>query len=370
MNNSYFKTIIYSFYSAKPYMPALQNWRGRGFMYLLLVTTILSLLTTAGWMRNVNNIKTKDVADALMGRLIPRADLTFEENINRYINILSQVPAIQIENGKVKTPSAEVYSISDPLSGRDLAIIDTTGKIKSLEGTDAQVLLTDTKLITRSGKKREAVDYIPDIVRNYSIDEKTFNDALFTFTQIPQFTLHNGKFSTKDDKLYKIYDRKNIEIAQIGYGAELGMRLAPILAISSTEISYKNIFTNKSVVINAADFNEAMLFDIIQNCLGYLKKLVLWGIPLLALPFVILTSFVFNLIMLLFYTFIGHSFIKMKKLGQFEYKDLTRVSAIAITPMLTASALLPQLIPSQGIIYFLIAMGYLYYAIMAVTTPK
>jgi|GEM_PF-6499095 len=372
MNTSYFKTIFYSFYSSKPYMPAYKEWQGHGLRYLLLVTAILSLFTTLGWMRDVNIIKPKDVADVVMGILIPRSDLTFEENINRSINILSQIPTIQIENGTVKTPNAEIYSITDPLSGSEMAIIDTTGKVKSLEGTDAQILLTDTKLITKSAKikKNENVTYIADLVQQYNIDERALNDTIFLFTQVPQFTLHDGKFSTKDNKLYKIYDKKNIEIAEIGDGASLGKDLAPVIAISPTEISYKNILNKKTKVIKAAEFNEEMLFDTIQHCVIYLKKLVLWGIVILALPFVILTSFVFNLIMLIFYAFIGHSFAKIKKLESLAYKDVMRISVVAITPMLAASALLPQFIPSQGIIYFIIAIGYLYYAIMSVTTME
>jgi hypothetical protein len=370
MKISYFKTIIYSFYSDKPYAQAYKSWKGRGIKYLLLVTAMLSIFTIFGWMQNLNSLKPKDMADIVMAKLISRPDLTFAENLNRLINILSQFPEIKIENGAVKASSAEIYSIKDPVAGNEIAIIDTTGKTKSLENTEAQILITDSKLITRNSKNSEDVEYIADLERKYNIDEGILNDALFILNQIPPFTFSDGKFSTKDNKLYKIYDRKNIEIIQIGDGAELGRRIAPLIAISPNEISYKNIFNEKTTSIKAADFNESLLFDVILSCFVFIKKIALWGIIVFALPLVILTTFLFNLIMLIFYAFIGHSFIKIRKLGQFEYNDLMRISAIAITPMLTASALLPQLIPSQGIVYFLIAIGYLYYAILAVTEGR
>jgi hypothetical protein len=81
----------------------------------------------------------------------------------------------------------------------------------------------------------------------------------------------------------------------------------------------------------------------------------------------LLTSFLFSAIMLMFYAFIGYIFVKMTRPGEFKYKEIMRISAVAITPMLIISALLPQLLPtSQGIVYFLISIGYLYFAIKSV----
>jgi hypothetical protein len=74
--------------------------------------------------------------------------------------------------------------------------------------------------------------------------------------------------------------------------------------------------------------------------------------------------------MLVSYSFIGQLFVKMMKLEGFSYKEMMRIAVVAITPMLILSIILPKLIASQGVVYFLISIGYLYYAIKSVTSDK
>lgn len=367
MNTKYIKTIFHSFYSVAPYKEALSNWRGFGLKYLLIVTALSSSLITLGWMWDLNKINPTSVADSITGFILSEPDLSFEENINRFLNLLTQIPEIKIENGKTIISSAEPYSIIDPVSGYDVAIIDTTGKYKSLEGTDAVLLLTDTKLIAKNERGHESIAYLNDLKKHYNIDEDSLNEILYIIAQIPPFGLRHGKFITEDNKLYKILDKKNQELAAIGPDAVLMEEMEPMVAISPSEINYKSIFNKKGGTIKAEDLNEDMLFELIESGIVTIKKVMLWGAPIIALPLVIFTSFIFNCIMLIFYAFIGHLFIKIMKLGQFEYKEVMRIAAIAITPTLLVSVLLPQIIPSQGTVYFLISIGYLYYAITSVT---
>lgn len=363
----YLKTIGLSFYASSIYIDALRNWRGHGLTYLFIVTTLCSTFTISGFMLALGTLNPTSTADYLMDLIVSRPNLSFEENINRFINLAHQIPEITIENGIATTTSPQPYTITDPISGEDIAIIDTTGESKSLSDTSAVILLTNSKLIIKNSQDKDDIIYLRDLERHYRIDEYSLNEALFILAQIPNLRIQSGQFVTESNQLYKIFDHDNIEIAQIGPNASLNETLSPMLAISPLEINYKTILNKNGSTILASDFNEPMLFELLQNFITIIKQVMLWVIPLLVLPIVILGSFIVNGLMLLFYTLTGHTFIRITKLGAFEFKEIMRIAVIALTPMLLAGALLPHIIPNQGIVYFLISIGYLYHAIKNVT---
>ncbi len=373
MSSKYLRTIFLSFYASSIYKDALNNGRGYGLKYLLIVTLLTSAIISAGWVWKIRQINPVQLADSIMEIIISEPELTFEENINRFLNILSQIPDISIKEGKLITEEARPYPITDPVSGNDVAVIDTTGRYKSLEGTDAALLLTETKLIARNEqnteeKGPETVMYLSDISKHYDVNEESLNEALFIIGQIPLISLNNGKLLTQGDESYKIIDKKDLEIAQVGPDAKLDEKsMQPVIVINQDEIAYKTIFNKDGTYIKATDITEDKLFELIKSSIIYIKGIMLTGMPLVAFPFLVLTSFVFNVIMLLLYAFIGYSFIKIMKKGAFEYQQVMRIAAIAITPILIISVTLPHFIPSQGTIYFLITIGYLHHAIRSVT---
>jgi hypothetical protein len=363
----YLRTIIYSFYSASAYIDVFKNWRGYGLKYILIVTTILSAFIVLGWSWQINKINPNIIANNITDIIISEPNLSFEDNINRFLNILSQIPEMELKDGSIKILESQPYSITDPVSGEEIAIIDTTGSYTSLENTSATFLLTETKMIILDKSGQENIIYLHDIKKRYNIDEDSLNETMFIISQIPAFGLRNGRVITQDNKLYKILDKKDSALVEIGADARLNDTMEPMMAISTDEISYKSIFNKKGKILEVSELNEQKLFDIILSGIQNIRKLLQWGAPIIALPFVILTSFLFNCLMLVFYSFIGYSFIKITKLGQFEFIDIMRVSAVAITPMLLLSTLLPHIISSQGTVYFIISIGYLYFAVKNIT---
>lgn len=373
MLKQYFRNIYLSFYSPSAYTNALNNWQGRGLKYLLLVTVLTSSLISLRFSMEINKFDATHLADTITGVVISESDLTFEENLNRFINILHQIPKLHIKNEKIITPEAKPYHITDPVSGYEIAVIDTTGQYKSLKETDATILLTETSMFflhEKNNKEDSTEDtiYLKNFKEQYSLDDANINEALFLIGQIPAFSLHNGKFVTEDNKTFEIVNKAKVLLAQIGPDAALSEKgLEPMLAINEDEIAYKTFFNKRGDLIKASDLNEQTFFEMIKSGVTHIKNFFIWKAPIIALPLIVLASFMLSLLTLLLYSFICLSLIKTTNAGTFSYTQIMRISAVAITPMLIISAVMPNIIPSQGIIYFLISVGYIYFAVKSVT---
>ena len=118
-----------SFFSKELYRDVGLNWKGVNFSYLLLLLAICWIPTMikihVGFSNFVNNETPA---------------------------IVNQVPEITITDGQVSIKETQPYYIKDPDSDEPLAIIDTTGQIESLEGTNAFCLLTGNKVIIKEGE--------------------------------------------------------------------------------------------------------------------------------------------------------------------------------------------------------------------------
>ena len=117
-----------AFFSRPFYADVITHWRGLAFVHLLLMLC----LCTAVYMMHF-----KGMVAAVIAEEAPA--------------IIAQIPDIQIENGKVRVNVDQPYEIRRARDGGVFAVIDTTGKIKSLRQTDAMILLTESRLAARLG---------------------------------------------------------------------------------------------------------------------------------------------------------------------------------------------------------------------------
>lgn len=114
-----------SFYSKDLYRDAAQNWPGYGLRYLLFLVSLLSLFSIGAYLYDRSLILTS---------LEP---------------IITQMPVITVKDGVASTEKNIPYYIKDPKTNQLLAIIDTSGAIKSLDNTNATFLMTDTQFIMK-----------------------------------------------------------------------------------------------------------------------------------------------------------------------------------------------------------------------------
>ena len=115
-----------SFYSKSFYRDVAQHWRGFAFLYLIVLVALLSLLASA------------EIHFYMTGY------------IDRYgPEFIDQLPTVTIRDGRTTIDQPEPYTITDPETGQPIAIIDTTGKTRSLSGSPALVLLTEDRLMVK-----------------------------------------------------------------------------------------------------------------------------------------------------------------------------------------------------------------------------
>jgi hypothetical protein len=115
-----------SFFSRSFYADVAAHWRGLAFVHLFL-----ALLLSAG----AYTLHFRSLIDAFVAEQAPA--------------IIAQVPEVVISDGTVHVTVTEPYAIREPDSDRLFAVIDTTGKITSLEQTEALLLLTASRLAVR-----------------------------------------------------------------------------------------------------------------------------------------------------------------------------------------------------------------------------
>lgn len=239
-----------SFFSQSFYRDVDMHWKGTGFAYLLLLLTIC-------WIPGI---------------------IQLHHSVGDYVEndapaLIEQLPTITIVKGEASADAAQPYEITDPDSDKILALIDTTGKVVSLEGTEARVLLTRTEVIY----KKNDIE-----TRNYSLQG------------VEHFVLDQEK---------------------------------------------------------------------VTGWLAILRKYV----ALVSFPFAALGSFAFRVVQALIYAAIGILFARMCKTER-PYQTLLRLSVMAVTPVIIASTVFDVIgikIPFHGLVYFLAAMAYLYFAVYA-----
>ena len=124
------------FFNNNVYRDVARNWKGIGFWYLFL----LLLITWSIWLVKVH--------------------LGFAAFVrNDFPKLVQDVPPVTITNGHVTSPVEQPYFVKDSRNGKTMAVIDTTGTIKSMDDTDANLLVTDHTVWMRSNRGTQIRQY-------------------------------------------------------------------------------------------------------------------------------------------------------------------------------------------------------------------
>ena len=152
---------VLSFFSKALYRDVAVHWKtGLCFAYLLLLLAIC-LIPTA--------IETNAIFSGLIENQAPA--------------IVKQVPEITITDGKASIAEPQPYYIKAPDSDDNLAVIDTTGSITSLEDADAFCLLTGTELIMRKSQVQTQTFDLKEI-ENFVLNSELIMGWLRTIKKI------------------------------------------------------------------------------------------------------------------------------------------------------------------------------------------
>lgn len=143
---SIFQALPLSFFSRDLYRDVAATWRGIGIVYLLVLVLLTTLLVVVrvklafdGWARG------------------PAAA------------IAEQVPKIVIRHRVVEVDRPMPVVLTDSASNTELAVIDTTGQVASLDGLEARVLVTATHVIYRKSATETRMFDLRDI-KDFTVD--------------------------------------------------------------------------------------------------------------------------------------------------------------------------------------------------------
>jgi len=152
-----FQAPVMAFFSPSFYRDVDLNWKGTGFAYLFLLLAICWVPTFIQF-----HLSVADYVE------------------NKAPAFTSQIPPIRIIKGEASVDVAQPHKIIDPDSKTVLALIDTTGKTVSLEGTEAQALLTRTDVIFKKSDV-ETRSFSFKNVENFTLDQQRVSGWLTVF---------------------------------------------------------------------------------------------------------------------------------------------------------------------------------------------
>jgi len=135
---SVWQAIPMSFYSRKLYRDVAKNWGGTAFLYLFLIVALSMIPATYLLQVALNQV---------------------------YVNVsdkfVAQIPVLTVKDGKISTPEKRPYIIKDNDNKEVIAVVDTTGKYKTLEASKGELLITETEVITKPSHNQTRIDQIP-----------------------------------------------------------------------------------------------------------------------------------------------------------------------------------------------------------------
>lgn len=137
-----------AFYSRELYAEAARQWKGVGFLYLFFLLALAWIPAMVEMHLNFSDYMTEHFSE-----------------------FVSQVPKITIENGEVSVDVPTPHEIRNPETGELIAVIDLTGEISSLDGTEAKVLLTKTHVYLQQNTRPETRVYDLSNVKEFTLTQ-------------------------------------------------------------------------------------------------------------------------------------------------------------------------------------------------------
>jgi len=134
------RALVLSLFSPDLYRDVAANWRGVGFLYLLLILALT-------WLP-----------------FIYKAHVGFKDFAQtEFPNMIRDFPPITITKGVVSSPAPQPYYMREPESGKTFFILDTTGQVTELPpGDESMMLLTKTELFIRNQRETKIIELAKD----------------------------------------------------------------------------------------------------------------------------------------------------------------------------------------------------------------
>jgi hypothetical protein len=207
--------------------------------------------------------------------------------------------------------------------------------------------------------------WIPEITNmHHTISDFLADEGPKYVEQVPEITIAKGEVSIKEEMPYTIYDRKNNTpfaiIDTTGKTTSLDRSPASILLTKKALIIRKDDKEVRS--LSLAEIADATITrKLIYDWLEIFNNLII----AVLFPVMLLISFGFHVIQVVLLAFLGGNFAKYMNVN-LDFRALMRLSAVAFTPPVlleAVHAVLELNYPYSSLISFLLAAGYLYFAV-------
>lgn len=370
---SLWHALYMSFYSEAFYYDVYRRWKGLGLLYLLLLALIGGVATS--W-KTVTMYDTDTVTDLVMAEFFEYPGLSFEQNLNRLLDVVSQLPKITLNENSVSMEEDAPYFITDPASGKVLAILDMTGTYTTLQNTEAQLLLTRTRLILRKNKEvsseseetgvGEDVTYLDEGKTHVQKDIDDTNRFLHMIAQFPKITLRNGVASIEETSPFYIYSKEDVPVIIIDMGGtyeSLKDTKADVL-LTPKAIYYRVGEKDEEASLAYSDITAEKMHYWVVRGIALLKKI---AFVVFSLAFAV--SYLSTLLLMgLCYAFIGWCISQLTFNGKFQYESLLRLAVVLMTPVFMLYLTLTVALHYQpsSLLLMGIAVGYMYLALVAI----
>ncbi|MEW5747037.1 MAG: DUF1189 family protein [Nitrospirota bacterium] len=184
--------------------------------------------------------------------------------------------------------------------------------------------------------------------------------------QVPTITITNGQASTKETTPLFIYQRDGTTpfaiIDTTGTTSSLGNSPAVLLLTRTALIARNGLSETRT--FDLAGIDELVVDK--RTVYQWIEWLKAW-LPLMLFPFALFFSFLFHLFQTFFAASIGALFARLFGVT-LDFRTLVRLAAVSFTPAVLlqiAHVVLDISFPYKSLFSFLIALGYLYYAVGA-----
>ena len=184
--------------------------------------------------------------------------------------------------------------------------------------------------------------------------------------QVPVITIRQGEVSISEPQPYRIKDPESGKLAAIidttGSITSLEDSEARLLLLKTTLLYKKDEFQTQEYDLSTVEEFTLTREDIY----GWVKAIKALA-PTVVFISALIGSYLARILQALVYALLGMAFAAICKV-KFSYETLLRLAVVAVTPAMVVKTLVGALdidLPWSGLIYFLVAMGYLYFAIQA-----
>ncbi len=131
---------------------------------------------------------------ALLALSVIPGVMKIRSNLSTFLNteaprFVRQFPTLTITDGKVSISKTEPYYINDEKTGKPVIIIDTTGKITSLKGLPAAILITKTAIMVKTDSTETRTLDLSD-VKSLVVDRRVIYDWMDSFQDWSLFVFY------------------------------------------------------------------------------------------------------------------------------------------------------------------------------------